>query len=200
MKQRFLMRALPAYLFLFTLTSMVTVPLLSCPAVAEEMATPFYDASKYDPLPIPKNLPTFVVIDQRSSNLIFINMRRDIVPEKYFANALTQSITQSSAKVADTDSKIKFIIKEFVVELSKIQQTRSSGKITSNISVDVVIYSNETTSIIGSYKSSYYTDIENIQFGADTSDVKYVLNRNTYNVLKKIFADEAFVAAINRIL
>jgi hypothetical protein len=162
-------------------------------------AIDFYNPGKFEPLPLPANIPKFTVTDQRSSDDIFINIKRKMMPvDEYFRNGIDKFIANSSGNVVDDGRTLQFIITDFRIELKRTtpRMRDDKGEIITKIYVDVFLDKNGTLTKLDSYDSISWNEYERISDGISTLDIQYVLDLNFDKLIKKIFSDQELLAAI----
>lgn len=170
-----------------------------CVAKAGNSAIDFFDPGKFEPVPLPANIPKYTVTDQRSSEDVFIHIKRRMMPvDEYFREGINKFIVHSSGNIIDNGRVLQFIITDFRLELKRTTPTTrgDKGEIISKIYVDVVLNKDGTNSSIDSYDSISWNEVEGIKDGISTLDIQHVLDMNFDKLLKKIFSDRDFLDAI----
>ena len=189
-------------LFLTLLISAALTDPSNCTAMTDASAILPYDASKFDPVPMPEKIPLFNVKDERSSKQVFIKMKRKMMPPvDYFRDGLQKSIKISNAEIEDNVHELQFIMKDFHVELQRKTNAaqKDTGEITSRIEIDIILIENNLPREIGNYSSIAFQEIENLSSGVATKDIQYVIDEALHNLFKKIFSDQYFVDSINNV-
>ena len=172
-----------------------------CIAMAGQKEISPYDPRNFEALSMPGTIPNLIVDDQRSSEDVFVNLKRRMEsPADYFRDGLVKSIPSSTVIMQSTKCSIVFAIKNFIIEREKVLPKfhGDRGQITCRIKVDVYQFEDNKQSLIDTYHRTAFDDIDNISNNIKSYDFQNLLDRNFHGLLVEIFSDEKFITSLKQ--